>query len=66
MTFTVTINCDNAAFNGDVSDSPDVVTAGREVSRILQEVIDKVRHGNDSGNCRDINGNHVGEFSFAD
>ncbi len=53
--FTLKIETANAAFE-DRKHS--------EVARILREIAKKVDEGESSGNCRDINGNTVGKFSF--
>jgi hypothetical protein len=64
----ITINCDNAAFNGEDS--------GRELARILQIVTDRVDlesrsdlirgyHG-DPKSLFDINGNRVGSMEISD
>jgi len=55
MQFQLTINCDNAAFDGDR-----VI----ELQRILQTVIENLEYGAYVDYCytlRDINGNEVGE-----
>ena len=58
MTLTITIEMDNAAFEGD-QNTP-------EVCRILRDYCAKIGRGGelmegDSENMRDINGNTVGE-----
>lgn len=57
MQFTVTIDTDNAAFDGD--------DCGAELARILREIAQKVEDGADEGNAFDINGNRVGSFELA-
>ena len=55
MTLTITINCDNSAFEPD---------PGAEVARILHHLADEFSSGLESGdgvNLRDANGNKVGE-----
>ncbi len=59
MTFTLTINCDNAAFDDFNS----------EVARILCEAAAKVRCEGDNVHSRPIfdrNGNHVGQYKWED
>jgi len=56
MKFKIEFGMDNAAFEEQAE----------EVSRILTETAHKVRHGEDFGNIRDINGNRIGEWSLAD
>ena len=48
---TITINTDNAAFERD---------AFEEVSRILRELSDELKHRSIPTKVRDINGNTVG------
>jgi hypothetical protein len=55
MTFTLTIDCDNAAF------SPEPFS---EVQRILTDAAERLGEGIGAGKCRDVNGNTVGEFTF--
>lgn len=56
MRFTLTINCDNAAFE----ESPH-----QEVAVILENAASRVRVSGDSGGTLfDTNGNAVGEFTF--
>ena len=35
-----------------------------ESARILHKIANDIEQGNDTGNCRDINGNKVGEWSL--
>ena len=35
-----------------------------ESARILRKIANDIERGNDSGNCRDYNGNKVGEWSL--
>ena len=37
-----------------------------EMSRILREIADKIFAGHVDGNCRDYNGNIIGEWWFAE
>ena len=55
MKFTLNIDCNNAAFEGDTD---------AEVARILKEVAEKIEGGASSGTISDINGNRVGYFSY--
>ena len=55
MKFTLTIDCDNAAFSRHQE---------AEVSRILRTVRDKITDGLVSGSLLDYNGNKVGKFEF--
>ena len=63
MNFNVSINCDNAAFDDDLT--------GIEICRILQSIEDKLQHigyiepqENMKGRIRDMNFNTVGEWEF--
>ena len=58
MKFTVQIDCDNAAFEGD-----DLFS---EVRAILGEVANQVgdKGHRDGGTLRDANGNRVGRWDF--
>ena len=53
--FTVRIDTDNAAFE----DYPT-----EEVARILDRIAGDLREGEESGVCRDINGNTVGGWEL--
>lgn len=54
MDFKLTINMDNAAFEGG---------GAKELGRILAEVAQRVRRDEElDGKVRDINGNTVGKF----
>ena len=59
MTFTMTLECDNAAFDQD----PQI-----EIARILAKLADQIHRGPDmigaeaGGRLLDINGNHVGDW----
>lgn len=58
MDFTLTINCNNAAFqDGDLHE---------ELSRILQDIASRVSSGRSKGSAVDINGNTVGTFEIKD
>ena len=52
--FSLNFTTDNAAFEGD--------ERYMESGRILAEVAAKVSDGQTSGQCRDNNGNRVGEW----
>ena len=63
MNFNVSINCDNAVFDDDLT--------GIEICRILQSIEDKLQHigyiepqEHMKGRIRDLNGNTVGEWEF--
>lgn len=51
--FTLTINCDNDAFEGDLNG---------EVARILRDAADRYEWTGGDGILLDCNGNTVGEF----
>ena len=57
MTFSLSMNCDNAAFDGN--------DKGLEVSRILRETAQQVEDGYEGGKIFDSNGNSVGEWRFS-
>lgn len=57
MRFTVTIECDNAAFEDN---------AHGEVRRILHGIIERLGSMRSSGACMDINGNKVGEWELGE
>jgi hypothetical protein len=60
MTFTCTIDCDNAAF-GETEDA-----RAMELGQILRRVIGKVENGHDSAAAYDTNGNRVGSYTITD
>lgn len=60
MRFTLTIDCDNAAF-GD-----DSLERSRQVTMLLDETVGRMEAGNIGGPIRDANGNTVGRFGFDD
>jgi hypothetical protein len=63
MDFTLTINCDNAAFHDD--DFSDVATC-TELARILRKLADHLERDTCySDNLFDINGNKVGKYEIA-
>jgi hypothetical protein len=66
--FTVKINCENAAFGFDPTeddDEPDEEARAAEVARILRKIAFSLEQGGeDSGTCRDTNGNSVGAYGF--
>lgn len=47
---------DNEAFEG--------TNLFDESARILKKIAHDIEQGNDTGNCRDINGNKIGEWSL--
>ena len=51
----INFKTDNDAFMQDKA---------QEISRILEEINTKIKHGYESGNVYDINGNRVGEWSI--
>lgn len=58
MTFTLTIDCDNAAFEDNLKG---------EVARILVNLVEsRIAWDDTEGNLRDAGGNTVGSWSFAD
>ena len=57
MKFILTIDSDNAAFEGNPAD---------EVARILRDVVVKLELGTERGTCTDYNGNKVGKFELID
>ena len=61
MTLTITIRCDNAAFEHDPRP---------EITRILYNTADRINdqglHDNGPYRIYDLNGNHVGEFEAMD
>jgi hypothetical protein len=67
-TFTLAVNCDNAAFVSD--DYPTYDSAAPELARILREAADEIerRSFDYSFPCglRDINGNGVGHYQLKD
>ena len=63
MNFNVSINCDNAAFDDDLT--------GMEICRILQSIEDKLQdigyiepQENFRGRIKDLNGNMIGFWEF--
>ena len=54
--FIIKFKTDNAAFDGKYLFD--------ESARILKKIAHDIEQGNDIGNCRDINGNKVGEWSL--
>jgi hypothetical protein len=55
--FAIKIDTDNDAF------SP---ASGFEVARILEEIAGKLKNGETSGKCVDVNGNSVGGWTLED
>lgn len=58
MTFTLTIECDNGAFQGQSGER------AAEVARILARAASLVRSEVRDGTLLDIDGNTVGHFQF--
>lgn len=63
MRFTLTIDCDNAAFCDEDGDW-DKHAAAAQIARILVSTADNVRWS-DRGTCLDANGNTVGKWAWA-
>lgn len=71
---TLNITTDNAAFrdadclSGGDCDTDECKTCREvevaEVRRIMREVGVSLANGNSHGNCRDVNGNKVGQWSL--
>jgi hypothetical protein len=64
-TFTVTIECDNAAFDQEM----EIGGPAAEISRILNNLskhISKNPDGMDYGTFRDANGNTVGHYEYVE
>lgn len=57
MNVTITINCDNAAFEN---------RQATEIIRILKVLIAKIADGEEYAPCMDINGNKVGEMNITE
>lgn len=63
MTFKLSIECDNAAFNPRDSDNePEDATV--EVASILRHCAEHLDNGRTNGALYDTNGNRVGSYSF--
>lgn len=64
---TLALKTDNAAFHDDdrEPDSDRIPAATMlECARILRDVASLLENGAENGNCRDANGNKVGEWSL--
>jgi hypothetical protein len=57
MSFTMQFDMDNAAFDDDPA---------TEAARIIEEVASLIKEGAESGECRDINGNFIGNWRMCD
>ena len=57
MTFSLEIECDNAAFETGLR---------YEIERIVRRALDDLKDGAIDGKLRDVNGNTVGEWSLED
>lgn len=69
MKFTLTIDCDNAAFqpvHDDASEPERYEHALGEVLEILSELNANGLHGQRSGFLRDSNGNRCGQWSLSE
>lgn len=55
--FVISLNCDNAAYEGE--------SCAESVAENLREVADKILQGSESGHVQDYNGNIVGKYFFA-
>lgn len=65
MTFTIEIDCTHSAFC-DEDGETHFPTATDEIARLLAAVAERIgRTGELDGVLRDINGNHVGSWTFA-
>lgn len=63
----IEIRTDNAAFQsqwGAADKWDDMYCRNEEVKRILKNVCNQLDNGKVNGNCIDINGNKVGEWSI--
>lgn len=66
-TFTLTIQCDNAAFSCGETGKFSHVNGRIEINRMLYVVRSDLYNGNrDSGPIRDTNGNRVGEWRITE
>lgn len=63
MKITIELNCDNSAFWDYADDEQNPRFDYAEVRRILKEVTQEIEL-EDSGKCRDVNGNICGHFTF--
>lgn len=57
--FTLTIETENAAFDGYVKD--EVIGI---LTRVIEDLSFNIRGDNDTGLCRDSNGNRVGQWEL--
>lgn len=57
MTFHLTIDCANAAFEEDLNAA---------IRRVLETAADAMERGDLSGPCHDENGNTVGQWHFTE
>lgn len=65
-TFTVKIECGNAAFTDEAGNVTND-SAAPELARILREIADRIEAGTDYGwfkTIRDVNGNDVGRYAL--
>lgn len=59
----IEIKTGNAAFTNDDGDF-DPYWGGKEIERILAEIVEDIQNGYETGSCMDINGNKVGTWSL--
>lgn len=66
-TFTVKIDCGNAAFTNDTQDGVTTDSAAPELARILREIADQIEGGVNYAwfkTILDVNGNDVGRYAM--
>lgn len=59
----IEIKTGNAAFRNE-DDEFDAYYGGKEIKRILTEVVDDIQNGYETGSVNDINGNKVCEWEL--
>ena len=59
MKFTLTIDCDNAAFEPDIDSGCEP-----EIARVMRHVAEQLERGATGAPIFDFNGNRVGFFRF--
>lgn len=64
MKFTLTINCDNAAFKDDKDPADDLYACLDELARLLRVAAMNVESGSVSRQLHDANGNACGRFDL--
>lgn len=60
--FKIEINTGGAAFCNPLTGKEDAVFENLEITRILENIIHKLKYDKDSGTILDINGNVVGRW----